>query len=297
MSCSVVRGRVPTTCGSALPKSTRQGDETLLIRQRRARGKSRHGEARKTCRKCTRRAPGGTLLLMKTCSAWLAQVPKQMITCISEMESSPPRVARPTRIRSMRRLRGWRVASRTIRPCRTESLLRCCDSRDEKHADLPQTAPSRNDQTPSDNTARGGRRAKQGQEVFPLALPDATQQTSLRRNRTSFERHKCTKRGGSADETQGWSTYSRHADAGRAALQQTPSDNTAPRGGQEDEARPGGLSARSPRRVHSKPRYGETGRVSRGASVQREEASAENETQGWSTYSPHAGGCRTCCSV
>ena len=28
-------------------------------------------------------------------------------------------------------------------------------------------------------------------------------------------------------------------DAGRAALQQTPSDNTAPRGGQEDEARPG----------------------------------------------------------
>ena len=43
-------------------------------------------------------------------------------------------------------------------------------------------------------------------------------------------------------------------DAGRAALQQTPSDNTAPRGGQEDEARPGNIPAAPEARTWTTPR-------------------------------------------
>ena len=170
------------------------------------------------------------------------------------------------------------------------------------HADLPQTAPSRIDQTPptirlragaqEDEARRGGLSARSPRRAHSKPRYGETGRVS---RGASVQREEASAK----DETQGWSAYSPHAGRCRTCCSAAdPSDNTAPRAGaQEDEARRGGLSARSPRRAHSKPRYGETGRVSRGASVQREEASAEDETQGWSTYSPHAGRCRTCCSA
>ena len=172
---------------------------------------------------------------------------------------------------------GWSAYSPHAGRCRT-----CCSAAD-----------------PSDNTTprrcSGGR--SKARRSFPLALPDVHTANLATEKQDEFREAQVYKERRRRQRTK--HKVGRHiphmqVDAGRAALQQTSPTVRLRAGAQEDEARRGGLSARSPRRAHSKPPTEKQAEFVRGASVEREEASAKDETQGWSAYSPHAGRCRTC---